>query len=225
VLEKVRLDKAEPASARPRARPGTAGAAGAAGETRRPVFERAPPRDSGPSRRAERPQPARRKLVEELMEKTEQMIRLARQADVYRHHTAFLMELEAELHAIARRLGDASGELGGVHHRLKEMVAQLRGLDFKRTQPEAPPPAAEEPNHYELLQLTPAATLEEIRTAYHRLLKQYHPDLHNSSRFDWVKSEAERMSRRISEAYDVLSNQGAREKYDRELRQRRRPAP
>lgn len=77
-------------------------------------------------------------------------------------------------------------------------------------------------DYYQLLELDIGAGEEDIKTAYHRLLKQYHPDLHTASRFDWIKSESERMSKKISEAYQVLSNHRARARYDKELRQTRR---
>jgi curved DNA-binding protein len=76
-----------------------------------------------------------------------------------------------------------------------------------------------------VLELKPDATPEQIKTAYHKLLKQYHPDLHNASQFDWVRAESERMSRRIALAYQVLGNATSRSRYDRELRERRRSAP
>jgi len=85
-----------------------------------------------------------------------------------------------------------------------------------------PPPGAPpngEPTHYEVLHLRPDASGEEIKAAYHRLLKQYHPDLHTASQFDWVRAESERMSRRISVAYQVLGNADSRSRYDRELRE------
>jgi DnaJ-domain-containing protein 1 len=131
------------------------------------------------------------------------------------------MELEAELHAIERRLADPSTELGRIHARLKEMGARLASL--KSAAPADSPPAGEKPTYYELLKLKPGASAEEIRNAYHRLLKQYHPDLHNSSEYAWVKAESERMSKKISEAYQVLIDSERRARYDRELRNPRRP--
>jgi len=61
----------------------------------------------------------------------------------------------------------------------------------------------------------------EIRAAYHRLLKQYHPDLHNDSGFPWVKEQAHQMTRKIGAAYQALGSAEKRQSYDRELRRRR----
>lgn len=188
--------------------------------------------------------PARRKVVEDLLERAEALLANARQSDLYRRYTALLMELEAELQSIQRRLGDSAGELGPLHNRLKDIVGRLRELGAQRetatggtraragrqdaaggasTRHESAGTAHEEAlTHYEVLEVTPEASAEDIRNAYHRLLKQYHPDLHNASEFDWVKAEADRMSRRISEAYQVLSDAHTRQRYDETLRRRGR---
>ena len=57
--------------------------------------------------------------------------------------------------------------------------------------------------------------------AYHKLLKEYHPDLHSASDFGWVKAEAEKMSKKLSEAYEVLSDTSRREQYNRSLEKKR----
>src|SRR5262249_7965482 len=140
--------------------------------------------------------------------------RLARMADVSREHTALFMGLEAELVALRRRLADPTSDLGPMHARLKAIAEELRTLKFTDPPQEPPaepppsiPPVGEpEPTWYEVLKVDPGASEGEIKAAYHRLLKQYHPDLHNASTFGWVKAEAERMSRMIGKAFEVLGN-------------------
>jgi len=69
-------------------------------------------------------------------------------------------------------------------------------------------------DHYQTLGLTPEATQEEIKRAYRRLAKQYHPDRsedHNSHE----KIIA------INAAYEVLSNPTLRASYDRAFSQKR----
>lgn len=66
--------------------------------------------------------------------------------------------------------------------------------------------------HYEVLQVARQATVGEIKAAFRRLAKVYHPDVTpgmDGSRF-----------RRICEAYKVLSNAAKRRAYDRELLKR-----
>lgn len=61
-------------------------------------------------------------------------------------------------------------------------------------------------NPYEVLQVKPDATLKEIKAAYRRLSKNYHPDKEGGT-----KSQFEE----IKLAFDVLSNADRRERYDR----------
>ncbi len=75
-------------------------------------------------------------------------------------------------------------------------------------------------SHYEILQVAFTAGPDEVKKAYHRLLKQYHPDHHVQSKYPWVYEEAERMSRRISEAYQVLIDLKKRADYDLVLHQK-----
>ncbi|MDH4246864.1 MAG: DnaJ domain-containing protein, partial [Deltaproteobacteria bacterium] len=218
-----------PSGVRPELKPGSdrLGATAAASRRMAPEGNGSPQRPAPGSLGAARPRPAadasrqtRRKVATELAAKTEEMIRLARQADTRRQYTSLLMELEAELSSLHRRLHDPATDPGPLHIRLKEMVAHLRTLDFREPERADSAPVKEEPSYYEVLQVEPQAGADQIKTAYHRLLKQYHPDLHNQSTFTWVKEEAERMSRRLSEAYEVLINADKRRKYDQELKKR-----
>ncbi|MFQ3213050.1 MAG: curved DNA-binding protein CbpA [Marivirga sp.] len=70
-------------------------------------------------------------------------------------------------------------------------------------------------NHYEILGLTENATLAEIKTAYKRLAKQFHPDLNPSL-------QAEERFKMVVLAYTTLSKTASREKFDHLLTQERR---
>ena len=187
----------------------------------------------------------RRAVVEGLVKEIEARIHAVRHGDLHKRFTASLMEWEAELESIARNLGDPHAELGGLHRRLRAIASAVKGLKLgedshkasggkqsargaSRQNPPANDSAGEEEQertYYELLELGPEASAEDIRTAYHRLLKQYHPDLHNASRFDWIKSQSEQMSKRISEAYQILSDDRSRARYDKELQKSRGGSP
>ena len=66
-------------------------------------------------------------------------------------------------------------------------------------------------NYYSILQVAETATQEEIRQAYRKLARLFHPDNFNGS-----KEEAAEHMVKINEAYSVLSDKKKREKYDRE---------
>ena len=63
-------------------------------------------------------------------------------------------------------------------------------------------------DYYQVLQLERHATPTEIRQAFHRLARQYHPDLHPNN------PNAETQFKQICEAYEVLSDPTRRQQYD-----------
>jgi DnaJ-class molecular chaperone len=62
---------------------------------------------------------------------------------------------------------------------------------------------------YEVLGVKPNATADEIRKAYRKLAKQFHPDLNPG------KPAAEARFKSVSAAYDILSDPEKRGRYDR----------
>lgn len=69
-------------------------------------------------------------------------------------------------------------------------------------------------NHYQLLGVSVTATPEEIRTNYYQLARELHPDRFATPPLDAVKAEMEDLFRRITEAYNTLSNRLRRADYD-----------
>lgn len=65
---------------------------------------------------------------------------------------------------------------------------------------------------YARLRLTAAANQTEIKSAYYRLSKLYHPDRNNDC------PNATIQFRNITEAYKVLSNPAAKAAYDKGLK-------
>lgn len=71
-------------------------------------------------------------------------------------------------------------------------------------------------NYYEILEVNPNASAEVIEKAYKVLAKKYHPDLQSDV---YRRAQAEQRLKELNEAYDVLSDQILKDKYDRELEQ------
>jgi curved DNA-binding protein CbpA len=62
--------------------------------------------------------------------------------------------------------------------------------------------------YYDILEVSPVATQEEIKKSFRNLALKYHPDKNKNS------EESKQRFMKIVEAYEVLSNEQSRRKYD-----------
>jgi molecular chaperone DnaJ len=69
-------------------------------------------------------------------------------------------------------------------------------------------PTATKQDYYELLGVSRKASLKDIRTAFRKLARKYHPDLNPGDK------SAEEKFKQLQEAYDVLSDSKKRQMYD-----------
>ena len=76
----------------------------------------------------------------------------------------------------------------------------------------APSPARISPSHYELLQITPQASGQDLRRAFRNLSKLYHPDT-----TELPEQEASEAFRQLQQAYLTLSDPDRRRAYDASL--------
>lgn len=71
-------------------------------------------------------------------------------------------------------------------------------------------PAAKR-DYYDILGVKKNVDAKELKKAYRRLARQYHPDLHPGEK----KAEMEKKFQELNEAYEVLGDEETRKKYDR----------
>ena len=64
-------------------------------------------------------------------------------------------------------------------------------------------------DYYEVLGVDKNATPDEIKKAYRKLAKQYHPDINKGK-----EEEAEKKFKEVTEAYEVLSDEKKKQMYD-----------
>jgi curved DNA-binding protein CbpA len=71
-------------------------------------------------------------------------------------------------------------------------------------------------NYYEILEVSPSATLAEIKRSYHRLARLHHPDLNKQGLDTHIK--------RLNLAYQTLRDPQKRAAFDEQLAEEQRQA-
>ncbi len=111
-------------------------------------------------------------------------------------------EIERETRdSVGSRAGRAARDVRGAAEDAWERAfeaARQRGFD-----PGGAASEAERRRWYRTLELSPGAGVEDVRKAYRRLLKVYHPDRHASNPEKY--RAATEVTRRITEAHDGLT--------------------
>ena len=67
-------------------------------------------------------------------------------------------------------------------------------------------------DYYKVLNIEKNSTKQNIKQAYYKLSKVYHPDINN-------ESEAETKFKEIQEAYDILGDESRKNEYDQSINQ------
>ena len=71
-------------------------------------------------------------------------------------------------------------------------------------------------SYYDILGVSQSASVDEIRRAYRKVIREFHPDLNPD------KAKADRRSRELNAALETLTDQAKRERYDKQLERHRR---
>jgi tetratricopeptide (TPR) repeat protein len=72
-------------------------------------------------------------------------------------------------------------------------------------------------NHFEVLGLTRQATAADVKGAYFRLARRFHPDVHHEASLGDMRDKLEAVFIRLGEAYDVLRDTARRSEYEERL--------
>ncbi|HEY8147464.1 MAG TPA: DnaJ domain-containing protein, partial [Vicinamibacteria bacterium] len=80
-------------------------------------------------------------------------------------------------------------------------------------------------DHFEMLGITRSATADEVKDAYFRLARPYHPDAPLDASLEDLREKRSAVFIRLSEAYEVLRNPTSRQRYETSFQARRAPRP
>jgi hypothetical protein len=80
-------------------------------------------------------------------------------------------------------------------------------------------------DHFEILGITRAATADEVKDAYFRLARPYHPDAPLDASLEDLRVKRSAVFIRLSEAYEILRNPTSRQRYETSFQARRAPRP
>lgn len=75
----------------------------------------------------------------------------------------------------------------------------------------------DELDYYSVLEIAPDASVSEIRAAYHRATRRFHPDGHRQIGDD-LRPVLGCIAKRVAEAYSVLRDPRRRQVYDQQIR-------
>ena len=168
------------------------------------------------------PNPDEKRFVETLA-KTSEFLSLAKKRDFSGEHATRLMDFETEIKIISSKALEPDADFKRLNTQLMVLMQTLRGLKFKgrpqqrKAKTETRKNEQQKENFYQLLGVKPSASESEIKKAYHQKIKEYHPDKHQNTEFEWVREQAANMSRELTNAYKTLSDRASRERYDATL--------
>jgi DnaJ-domain-containing protein 1 len=81
------------------------------------------------------------------------------------------------------------------------------GFEDSESRQSQQPRQAEDPlaQHYAHLEISPGADREAVKSAWKRMMKKYHPDLHDTD--PEKRKTADELTRRLTESYRILDKE------------------
>ncbi len=160
----------------------------------------------------QRRQETERMEIDTLIGETAKMIKNARGSTSDPLIIAGLRTLELELESISDEFFTGTISFSDAKRRISDIEEEAKILGGTSPAGETTETVGEE-TYYDVLGINPHATQDAIKAAYRDKVKEYHPDIF-SGQPEWVRAEAEAMSKKINEAYKVLHDAQKRRKYD-----------
>jgi DnaJ-domain-containing protein 1 len=107
----------------------------------------------------------------------------------------------------------------------REALASMLSLDSRRRDIVDAHGSLGQRTHFEVLGVSREAGDAEVREAYFRLAKRFHPDAHHDVGLGDLRREIEAVFNELGEAYEVLRSPRLRARYERELARGEAGAP
>jgi len=155
--------------------------------------------------------------IEKLVEKTDNEIKKAVRAATKAKNSQRLSSLKA----LQEDFLEYSKDLGSIKISYKDAMNKIKDLYNQAVTLNAPPEKKletppktqiEKPNYYEIFNIKPNATQNQIKKMFKRLSLAYHPDTKKDTGVD-----GDRKFRMIIEAYEILKDPDKRKKYDEKI--------
>ncbi|MFK7895877.1 MAG: DnaJ domain-containing protein [Myxococcota bacterium] len=124
------------------------------------------------------------------------------------------LEFEVEVTEAPKTAEANAGSATGVDAANAAQASTNPKADALRTEIEELLPQVGDLDHYSALGLTSDVKAVEIKKAYFKAAKRYHPDALAKMGLDDLKAEAATVFARIAEAFETLSDPAKRERYD-----------
>lgn len=140
------------------------------------------------------------RVLKDLLEKEVQLAPVCRQIDAFMSHAQRLQLMHFLL-----GIANADGDLDKREWEMAMQIARLLRISSKDLESLEAMYDMDTDRYYRILEVEKGATQQEIKTAYRKMAKKYHPDRLGDVGEDVLKAAREKFNQ-VQEAYEKLSN-------------------